>query len=283
MTYRVGIIGFPVRHSLSPRVHQAAFATLGLDICYEMWDTPPDALPQRIHSLRTPGVLGANVTIPHKEAVLPLLDTLTETARSIGAVNTIVHQNGALQGENTDAPGFLRALEEAGFPLRGSRALVLGAGGSARAVVHALAQANLAHLTLSARTLARAQGLAPLVEGKTPLSIVPWEEGALARAAAQVDLIVHCTPLGMAHTPYAGQTPLRWEHIPPSAFVYDLVYTPEETPLLREARRAGARAVGGLGMLVHQGALAFELWTRRPAPVEVMRRAAVCALKEMQR
>lgn len=280
MTFRVGIIGFPIRHSLSPPMHQAAFATLGLAIRYEAWETPPHALSQRVKALRTPDVLGANVTIPHKEAVLPLLDSLTETARSIGAVNTILHRNGTLLGENTDAPGFLRALEEVGVIPTGKRALVLGAGGSARAVAYALSQAGVTSLTIAARTRERAHSIARMVG--VPVQCLPWEAPALARAAAQADLIVNCTPLGMAHTPYANQTPLRQEHIPPSAFVYDLVYTPEETPLLREARRAGAGGVGGLGMLVHQGALAFALWTGRPAPVEVMRRAALSALKEAQ-
>ncbi|GBD11629.1 Shikimate dehydrogenase (NADP(+)) [bacterium HR23] len=209
---------------------------------------------------------------------MAFLDGLTETARAIGAVNTILHHRGTLMGENTDAPGFLRALQEVGFSPRGKRALVLGAGGSARAVAYALAQAGIARLTLCARTLRRAQDISYGLS--CSVDCLPWEEaGALAR---QADLIVHCTPLGMAHTPYADHTPLRAEEIPATSFVYDLVYTPEETPLLREARRAGAWAVGGLGMLVHQGALAFELWTGRSAPLEVMYRAVRSALKEAQ-
>ncbi|MCS7207483.1 MAG: shikimate dehydrogenase [Dehalococcoidia bacterium] len=278
MSLRVGIIGYPVGHSLSPRMHQAAFSALGLDIRYEAWETPPQVLPQRIQSLRNGDILGANVTIPHKEAVLPLLDTLTPTARAIGAVNTIVHRHGTLLGENTDAPGFLRAVQEAGCPPQGKRVLILGAGGSARAVAYALAQAGVGSLTIAARTPDRAYAIARLLT--VPVVCIPWEEEALTRAAAGADLIVHCTPLGMAHTPAAGDTPLRAEQIPPSVVVYDLVYTPEQTPLLREAQRAGARAVGGLGMLVHQGALAFELWTGRPAPIEVMWRAVRSAVQE---
>jgi shikimate dehydrogenase len=277
MRKRVGIIGFPARHSLSPVMQKAAFAALRLAIDYEVWETPPPDLPARLGSLRAPDVLGANVTIPYKEAALPLLDTLTPTARAIGAVNTVLHRDGVLVGENTDAPGFLRALEEAGFSPSGARALVLGAGGAARAVVYALAQSGAASITIAARRVEWARRIAEMVAA--PVECIPWEAGALTKGAAGADLIVHCTPLGMAHTPYASQTPLVADQIPPSALVYDLVYTPAETPLLREARAAGARAVGGLGMLVHQGALAFQLWTGRPAPLDTLRQAVLAALK----
>jgi shikimate dehydrogenase len=225
-------------------------------------------------------VVGFNVTVPHKEAVCPLLDEVTKSAASIGAVNTVVNRGGRLAGYNTDAEGFLRALKEEGaFQARGKRALLLGAGGSARAVAFALAQEGAEVLTIANRTLERAQALAQAVKPLLPeVYILPLVGGVLAREAARSHLIVNCTALGMRGGPAEGESPLTAAQIPPTCLVYDLVYNPAVTPLLQEAARAGAQTLGGLPMLVYQGAESFRLWTGREPPLEVMFRAARSAL-----
>ncbi len=251
-------------------MHNAALAALGLAGEYRLYPAPPlpdgaAALTALAGDLRAGRLHGLNVTIPHKQAVLPLVDSLSETARRIGAVNTLWARSGALQGENTDAPGFLADLQ-ARFGLPVGRALVLGAGGSARAVVYALADAGW-RVCVAARRLEQAAGLAASLGGRDARACA-LEPGALS-AEQGVDLIVNTTPLGMA--PHTGVSP--WPDglpFPKSAAVYDLVYNPRETRLLADARRAGLAASGGLGMLVEQAALSLELWTGCSAPREVM-------------
>ncbi len=275
MTQRIGIIGYPLGHSLSPRFQQAALDHLGLDVRYEAWETPPASLAQRIASLRAADILGANVTVPHKEAVLPLLDALDDEAALMGAVNTIVHRDGRLVGHNTDGVGFLAALDSVGFDPQGAGALLLGAGGAARAVAFALARHGANPLYIANRTLDRAQRLADEVNAVAPVAhALSLTEGALEEVAGAYVLLVNCTSVGMRHTPTEDASPFPSGLLRRRLLVYDLVYNPPETRLLRDAKAAGARPVGGLGMLVHQGAAAFELWTGRPAPLEVMFRAA---------
>ncbi len=265
----VGLIGWPVEHSLSPAMHNAAFASLGLSWRYTLLPTPPGEVAAVLRRLRRE-FRGANVTVPHKQAVMPHLDAIDETAQAIGAVNTIVVREGRLIGYNTDGDGFLAALREAGWEAKGRRALILGAGGAARAVVYALARSGCA-VAIHNRTPDRAARLAAAMRS---LGLAVRSLPALTDAALDdFDLLVNATPLGMwPHTdasPWPESLPL-----PAHWTVFDLVYNPAETRLLARARAAGARPVGGLGMLVHQGALAFALWTGRPAPAEVMRRAA---------
>ena len=280
-TLTVGIIGYPLGHSISPAFQQAAFDHYGMDARYVVWETPVDGLPQRIQSLRAPHVLGANVTVPHKEAVRSSLDSLSEAASRTGAVNTIVNRNGLLEGHNTDVPGFLRALKgDGGFDPRGKRVLLLGAGGAARAVAYALSSVGVASLTIANRTVERARRLAEVLSIGAIAKAVPIERDALA-ANNGWDLIVNTTTLGMWHSAGEGQSPLPASLIPSHALVYDLVYNPSETPLLREAKAAGARTLGGLPMLVYQGAAAFQLWTGKEAPLEVMFEAARKALGAM--
>jgi shikimate dehydrogenase len=276
----LGIIGYPIGHSISPAFQQAALDHCGIDGTFQAWEVAPDRIPEFIRGLRRPEVLGINVTVPHKEAVIPHLDTVDDWATEAGAVNTIVHRQGRLSGHNTDGYGFLRALKDArGFVPRGRRALVLGAGGSARAVVLALARDGVAHLSIANRTTERAQALAKVARRRgVPSQGIGLTGPELAAAAAQADLIVNCTSLGMYHGPAEGQTPLTRQQIPTASLVYDLVYNPAETPLLREAALAGARTLGGLYMLVYQGAAAFEMWTDHPAPVAVMLEAAEQAM-----
>ena len=277
----VGLLGWPVEHSISPAMHNAAFRELGLGWRYRLLPTPPEKLGGTLAKLDEQGFRGVNVTVPHKQAVIPLLDTVSDAAQAIGAVNTIVVRQGGLSGYNTDGRGFLRALRDAGFEPSGKQALVLGAGGGARAVVYCLAQAGWA-LTVCNRTSKRAQGLVfhmhALGMGTAVTSVASLGD-LTDEELARFDLLVNATSLGM--WPDTSRSPWPEDRmIPEHWFVYDLVYNPKETRLLAQAQKAGARTVSGLGMLVHQGALAFELWTGQSPPVEVMRRAAERALAQ---
>jgi shikimate dehydrogenase len=280
MPQRLGIIGFPIRHSISPVFQQAALDHLGLDGSYQAWEVNPDELPGFVEGLRRPGVLGINVTVPHKVAIVLLLDEVDDWATAAGAVNTVVNRGGRLTGHNTDGAGFVRALREAGgFNPTGRRALVLGAGGAARGVVLALIREGVGQLTIANRTLERAQELSRMArDNGHDASPVALEEAALTPAAASAELIVNCTSIGMSHGPDETGTPLTAEQIPPTALVNDLVYNPLDTPLLRQASRAGAATLGGIHMLVYQGAASFEMWTGREAPVPVMLEAATKAM-----
>ena len=279
MTSTVGIVGYPLRHSVSPAFQQAAFDHLGIDARYLAWETPPNALAERMESLRGPSLLGANVTVPHKQAVVSFLDEVSQAAQDTGAVNTIVNEEGRLTGHNTDATGFLRALQvDAGFQAQGKRVLVLGAGGSARAVVYCLLKQGAGRVTIANRTVERAHRLIQTLGSPRNAEAAPL---GMTESSNGWDLIVNCTTLGMRHAPGEKETPLPSDAIPANSLVYDLVYNPEETPLLQAAAKAGARTLGGLPMLIYQGAEAFRLWTGREAPVEVMFQAARRALRSI--
>ena len=286
MAKRVGIIGYPIRHSISPVFQQAALDHHSVDATYQAWEVTPEGLGDFIASLRDPDTLGINVTVPHKEAVIPHMDSVGDWATDAGAVNTVHNDGGKLVGHNTDGVGFIRALEgEAVFAPRGRKVLIIGAGGSARAVALALARSGAGSITIANRTLQRARDLAEAISGResspgsgsSPEVTAVSLEGVSA-AAASSDLIVNCTTLGMKHGPDEAGTALVAREIPSAAVVYDLVYNPPDTPLLVEARRAGAATLGGLAMLVYQGAAAFEYWTGVEAPVDVMMKAAKGAL-----
>lgn len=277
--YRVGLIGHPVRHSVSPIFQQAGFDALGLSFCYEAWDTPEADLLKRVASLRDGGRIGANVTVPHKEAVMSLLDHVTDEAAAVGAVNTIVRDGRRLVGHNTDIGGFLDALRiEGRFDVSGARVCILGAGGAARAVVFALLQNGAASIALHNRTTERSVALAAELGGEdSRLSAV---EGSAGNAVRGSDLIVNCTSLGMAGGPGAGASPLAASDLSSDVFVCDIVANPEITPLLALARERGCRTLGGLPMLVRQGAASFTLWTGKDAPVDVMFEAARRAMNQ---
>jgi len=274
-----GIFGCPVEHSFSPAMHNAAFDALDLDFVYVPFPVEPGCLPAAVEAVRSLGLAGVNVTIPHKQAVLPLLDEVTEEARLIGAVNTIVNNSGRLLGDNTDGRGFLRALmEHAGFTPAGKTALILGAGGAARAVAVQLALAGVRKVFLSNRSKKRAEALAGLlVEIAGPaVEVVPWpgdgENSDMAGVLQFVDLVVQTTSVGMY--PEENSTiPLPFLSFGPGQVACDLVYNPVETLFMKRAGRAGATTLNGLGMLLYQGVLSFELWTGKAAPVEVMREA----------
>ena len=284
MASLVGLIGYPLGHTISPAFQQAAFDHHSLPVKYHAWPTHPDLLEKKVHSLRGGEYLGANVTVPHKERVAGLVDRLDAAAAAIGAVNTIVRENGSLAGYNTDAYGFTTSLRvTGGFDPRGKRAVILGAGGAARAAVFALAEEGVRSLVIANRTLERAESLAASVGGAVPdVAAVPLGGAGLERAAADADLIVNSTSLGMQGGDAGSVSPLRAQLIPASALVYDMVYNPAQTPLLEEAAEAGAACLGGLSMLVYQGAGAFERWTGLDAPVQVMFEAAEEALERMR-
>lgn len=272
-TKLAGLIGEPVAHSRSPALHNAAFAHLGLRARYELWPTPAHDLAARVESLRAEHILGANVTLPHKVAVLDLLDRVDPEAAVIGAVNTIIRAaDGSLAGANTDAPAFLAALrEEASYDPAGQAAVILGASGAARAAAVALVGAGVARLFVVNRTLAKAEDLLGDVlaaaAGDPLLYALASGDAELPDALAGASLVVNATSLGW----HGDETPLPAELIPRDALIYDMVYRP--TRLLHDAAARGARTLDGSGMLVRQAALAFQRWTGLPAPLGVMRAA----------
>jgi shikimate dehydrogenase len=251
-------------------MHNAAFRALRLDYRYVPFAVPPAALGDAVTGLRALGIVGANLTIPHKERVIPYLDGLSREAHLTGAVNTIVRRGERLIGHNTDAGGFLRAFrEDTGGVVRGGTFLVLGAGGAARAVVVALAMAGARNIAVVNRTAGRALGL--IRRGRRAFPEVEWSAPPVRSlpSAREVRAVIQCTSVGL-HPGDPSPLPRHW--LDPRLIVYDLIYN-APTALLRDAKSVGARHAGGLGMLLHQGALAFTLWTGRKAPIAVMRRA----------
>ena len=280
MTLLVGIFGYPIRHSISPAMHNAAFQHIGVDAVYEAWETAPNDLAEGVAALRGENCLGANVTVPHKQAVMEHLDEIDDLATRIGAVNTIVNRSGHLIGSNTDAPGFINSLKsEAGVSVSGLEVVLVGAGGAARAAAYALADEQAGALTIANRTVERAISLAEEIRRTgvetAALSIAAPE---FAIACKRADLIVNSTSVGMLHGPAEGESPIPANVISPECVVYDMVYNPPNTPLLADTAKAGAQGMGGLPMLVYQGAAAWSRWTGREAPVGVMFQAAKEAL-----
>jgi shikimate dehydrogenase len=280
---RAGVIGHPLGHSLSPVIFQAAFDGAGIDAQYEKWDTEADQLEGRLNALRGDDYLGANVTIPYKETVVPLLDRLDETAERIGAVNTIANESGQLAGYNTDVAGFARALkDDAGFDAKGKRAGILGAGGAARAVSLALVHAGASVILLTGRTPKRLDrvvaDLRPIEPIGTTITWAHWGDGVFMTVLPSADLLVNCTPVGTKGDDSNGQSPIEAQWLPERGIVFDLVYNPHETPLLKLAKERGLTPVSGLGMLVYQAAESFRIWTGKNAPVDKMLEAGKKAL-----
>jgi shikimate dehydrogenase len=257
----VGIIGDPVAHSRSPAMHNAAFDSLGLDWVYVAFPVARGDGAAAVRAIETLGLAGLNVTMPHKADAAAACDDLAPEAAALGAVNTVVNADGTLVGHSTDGDGFLRALDDERITPAGQRILVLGAGGAARAITHALGRVG-AHVTVAARRPDAARSAASLAPDGDGVGL----DGI---AVEDFDVIVNATPLGME----GEDPPFDTAKLHNGQFVYDTVY-PVETPLLLEARARGLRAAGGLGMLVHQGALSFSLWTDVEPPLDVMRAAA---------
>lgn len=281
--HRVGLIGWPVEHSVSPAMQNAAFDALGMSWHYSILPTPPSQIGITLAMIEEEDFRGANVTVPHKKAVMPYLDEITETAQAIGAVNTIVVEKDRLIGDNTDAHGFMTALVESGFKPTDQHVLVLGAGGAAHAVVYALAQTECA-IVIFNRTAARATRLSRRMDALGCGKSVAWMSSEVSLETADLppfDMVVNATSVGMWPDVDASPWP-NTVAFPSDCTVFDLVYNPRETRLMRQARTAGVKTVSGLDMLVHQGALAFQRWTGLPAPVGVMRAAAEDGLRTMR-
>ncbi len=278
MTKRVVLIGHPVAHSLSSAMHQAAFDALGIDARYEAWDRAPLELPAAIAELRGDDVLGANVTIPHKERTVPLVDRLTEDAQATGAVNTITKEGKRLVGHNTDVAGFRAALDRlVGRQKMPRQAVVFGAGGGARAVVHSLITEGFQRVIVFNRHLHRAEGMVRHFgrsAAHMELRAMPWHESVIEAELAKTKLLVNATAVGLR----PGDRLLPAELLPPDLLVLDLIYNPAETLLLTDARAAGDTVMNGELMLLHQGAAAFGLWTGQNPPLEVMQRELEAAL-----
>lgn len=263
-----GVVGTPVRHSLSPVLHNAAFRSLGLDWAYLAFEVAEGDAPAAIEGARALGIDGLNVTMPHKAAVARAVDRLTGTAAALGSVNTVLRQGRVLVGDNTDGAGFLDALRaDEGFDPQGKRAVVLGAGGAARAIVHALEQAGAADIAVVNRTPERAATAAELAAAGRV---------GMPEDAREADLVVNATPLGMPG--HGEELPLDPAFLETGQLVVDIVYHPAVTPFMAAARERGAVAVNGLGMLIHQAALAFRHWTGEDPPLAAMSAAVASEL-----
>ena len=268
MTKRVVLIGHPVAHSLSGAMQQAAFDELGIDARYDLWDKAPIELADAVGELRTDDFLGANVTIPHKERVVPMVDRLTEEASATGAVNTITREGKRLVGHNTDVAGLKVALDKlVGRQKMPKQAVILGAGGGSRAVVYGLIREGFQRIVVFNRHLHRAEGLVKHF-GRTAahmeLRAMPWHDSILESEIAKTKVLINATSIGLT----SDASPIPAEFLNDELLVLDLIYA--KTRLLRDAHAAGATTLDGELMLLHQGAAAFTLWTGQPAPLELM-------------
>ncbi|RNC67636.1 MAG: shikimate dehydrogenase [Desulfuromonadales bacterium] len=278
-TTLLGIIGWPVEHSLSPLMQNAALEAMGLDWCYVPFAVREEDLATAVAGLRVLGVAGFNVTIPHKAAIVPLLDRITPEAALIGAVNTVKREGDALVGYNTDGMGFIRSLRhDLGFDPAGKRVLVLGAGGAARAAVASLGQTGAAEVAVANRDTVKGEELAAGFSrqfGGTLFAGMALDIPHIMANFQNFDLVVNTTSVGMGGSAFKG---LDLSSMNSGAAVYDMVYSPWETPLLAEAARCGLRRANGIGMLVAQGECALAIWTGSEPPSGVMRRRILVAI-----
>lgn len=272
---RLGIFGWPVAHSKSPRMHESAARALGIALRYERFEVAPNELAGAIRLAHEGGIDGYNLTVPHKEAIMTLIDEIAPGASAIGAVNTVVREDGRYVGHNTDAPGLVKSLEEAGVQVDGARVVVVGAGGAARAAVVGLSDAGADGITVLSRRPEQSEGLCNSLAAHVECSL---EAAPLSEASWYFDtatLLVQATSATLESNPHAGDfaASLPIDALPAEAAVVDMVYKPLETAVLARARQRGLTSVDGLGMLLHQGAIAFQMWTGYKPPLEVMRSA----------
>ena len=276
-TKNLGVIGNPIVHSLSPVLQNAALACAGLDYAYIAMPVQSSALADAVQGIRALGFRGVNVTIPHKTAIMPLLDAIDEDARMIGAVNTVVNNDGHLTGYNTDVLGFMDALLEKGFMPEGKTAVLLGAGGAARAVIWGLLKHKVARICIGVRNPGKVQPLVEAFEQYAAIDVFHWESEAFQKVLSETDLLVNTTPLGM-YPQVEAMPPVDWTCVAVRALVYDIIYTPGKTRFLQQAEQHGHKILNGEHMLAGQGAAAFELWTGQKADLAVMMEALRRAL-----
>ena len=281
-TKNLAVIGSPIEHSLSPAMQNAALCAAGLDFAYIALPVSPEALGDAVRGLRALGFCGFNVTIPHKAAILPLLDEVSEAARAVGAVNTVVQEAGRLKGFNTDVEGFLDALEARDFSPQGKAVVLFGAGGAARAALYGLLQAGAASVTLGVRNCEKARPLVQEFGQYGEVRVFDWHEKAFAAAVEEAALVVNTTPLGMAPQT-AAMPPVPWEAVRARTFFYDIIYTPQQTEFLARAAALGCPTLNGEAMLVGQGAAAFSLWTGVKPDFAVMMSALRAVLAEREK
>lgn len=274
----VGIFGDPITHTRSPAMQNAAFHARQLPYIYVPFQVRPPDLAKAVHAIRAYNLVGVNVTVPHKERILRYLDSLSAEADLCGAVNTVVNREGQLFGDNTDGRGFLVSLQERGFSPHGKEAIVIGAGGSTRALLVSLIRAGSARITIANRTLSKAQALVRTyrVLGKTQIEAVPLESLQEPPLLKKAGLIINCTSVGLHGEAFPE---VAFSATPRTCLFYDLLYRPDLTSFLRQARAEKRPIVDGRRMLLHQGALAFSLWTNQPAPLEAMTKALNRALR----
>lgn len=283
-TRLTGIFGDPITHTLSPVMHNAAFAALDLDMVYVPFHVQENDLKRAVESIRALNIAGVNVTVPHKERVVKYLDAMDDGTRVIGAVNTVVNKGGQLKGYNTDAMGYMRSLrEDCGFDPKKKKVVIAGAGGSARAVLYELLAVGVVSATIVNRTPSRGARLADEYAGLflgAQLQAYGLDRPDELRVALEsADILINATAAGLMGK---GELDVPLERLPKGAIVSDIVYSPLETAFLKKAKALGLRTHSGIGMLVHQGAASFELWTGHPAPVGVMKAAVLDALKTLE-
>ncbi len=278
---RIGILGYPLSHSISPEFQQAALYHHEIKATFHRWEVTADDLNSFFETIRDSNFIGASVTIPYKEKCLDLVDEITESARLIGAINCIVNRDNVLVGHNTDGSGFIRALKtKYGFEPSDKKVLIIGAGGAAKAIAYSLIQEGISQLTIANRTITRAEELAQRLERNgLKINSIKLDKQTLVAPLSNVDLIVNTTSIGMKNGPDPQHSPIPPDLIPQNAIINDIVYNPIETPLIKAAKLKQAPTIGGLDMLVYQGVEAFELWTKTLAPETIMYDAAQKALR----
>ena len=275
----LGIFGYPVGHTLSPLMQNAAIEALDIPYIYIPFEVSPENLESAINGIRSLGIIGVNITVPHKEKAIPFLDEITEEASLIGSVNIIENKSGRLVGHNTDSRGYIRSLQEdAGFDPKGKKGLIIGAGGAARGVVAGLSVNGISEIVIANRTLEKGEALAAEFGGKfreIKFSAHPLSSLKYPDILSSLDLIVNTTSIELD----GKAVEVELSFIPPHALISDIAYNPPITSFLKQARKAGRKTLDGLGMLLYQGAITFEIWTSNKAPVDVMKKALMEAVK----
>ena len=272
----VGLMGYPLSHTISPAIHNSAFSALGLDWVYLPFEVQPEYLKEAIFGLKPLGIAGVNITIPHKVQALAYMDGLSPEAELIGAINTIVVKEDRLFGDNTDGKGFIRSLKETGFSLKGKRVALIGAGGAGRAVSISLAREGVDTLYIFDANKERGESLISYIKDRFDTLVLEMKDPSVAM---DIDLLVNATPCGMKEN---DPLPIDTGFISADLLVYDLIYNPQKTRFLEEAERKGAKILSGLAMLVYQAALSFSAWTGIMPPVDVMMDAAKSELVKIQ-